>query len=647
MKAIKFFCSICVLIVLAFYSEAQNNNFLINKGDKFYKKEQYKNAYPFYEQALKSDSLNIEAQYKAAVCNLHRFSKEDALRGLEKVYNADSTYNKYLYYWMGRAYHLNFKFEEAILFYSKAQQKKSKNNNLFEEVERYKYQVRCARDYVSNPSNFNVVNLGGEINSSYSDHSPITSYTDTMLLFTSRRVNQLDVKEEYDGEPFEDIFYSYKNTATGTWSTPISFHLNTTGHDASVQLFDNDTKLFIYSYLHEGDINLVEKKNGEWGTPMPVDQINTIDFEADAFMTADGKTLYYATNHFKKNGDLDICYIVKSGDGTWSKPKTLSSLINTDEDEDAPYITADGRTMYFSSRGHSSMGGYDVFKSELDTISGEWMKPENLGYPVNTPDEDLYYCISSKSTKAYLSSYRSGGFGEKDIYEITPIEFILIEGQLVDESNTSMDGKEFEIKIVPFEAASKNALGSEVRVSNDGKFEATCLSNNTYSVFLLHGKDTMLVDTLAIALADKKNIKREYVLVVPNSKKVSVDSISVIDTVAAVVVVESIQQTVYFATNVSDVGPASKAELRQIVAYLGLHPEAILTIEGHTDGSGPESINMLLALKRANSVKAYFELKGVAASRMSVVAFGSKNPVASNDTEVGRSKNRRVTIRVQ
>ena len=647
MKSIRLFCVICVLIVSAFYSEAQNNFFLIHSGNKLYKKEQYKNAYPLYAQVLKTDSSNMEALYKAAVCNLHRFSKEDALRGLEKVYNADSTYDKYLSYWMGRAYHLNYKFDEAILFYSKAQQKKSKNNSTFEEVERYKYQVRCARDYVSNPTNFNVVNLGEGINSSFSDHSPITSYTDTMLLFTSRRVNQLDAKEEYDGEPFEDIFYSYKNSVTGKWSTPISFHLNTTGHDASVQLFDQDTKLFIYSYLHEGDIHLVEKTNGQWGTPTPVDEINSIDFEADAFMTAYGKTLYYATNHFKKNGDLDICYIVKNEDGTWSKPKTLSSLINTDEDEDAPYITADGRTMYFSSRGHSSMGGYDVFKSDLDTITGEWMKPENLGYPVNTPDEDLYYCLSSKSAKAYLSSYRSGGFGEKDIYEIAPIEFIQIEGQLVDASNNSIDGKEFTIKIVPFETASKNALSSEVPISDKGTFETTCLSNNSYSVFLLQGTDTLLVDTLAIDLVDKKNTKREYVLVVPTIKKESIDSIITTDTVAVVVAVESIQQTVYFATNVSDVGPASKAELRKIVAYLESHPEALVTIEGHTDDSGPEAINLTLSLKRANTVKAYLELKGVSTSRISVVAFGSKNPIVSNATEVGRSKNRRVDVVVK
>ena len=648
MKILNYFFAGCLyILIFSLTSQAQDTKNLVRSGERCFSKEQYKNAYPYFEQVLKTDPENLNALYKSGVCNLHRFSKEQALINLEKVYAKDSTYNKYLYFWMARAYHLNYNFEKAFIFYNKFQTKIPKKNIQFKEVERYKYQLTCGADYISNPGNYKVQNVGASINSSYSEHSPVLSHTDTLLLFTSRRANLIDSKEEYDGEPFEDVFYSHKMDSAA-WSEPKSFQLNTSGHDASIQLYDNDTKLFIYSYLHGGDIYTSENTNGIWSTPVSLKEINSIDFEADVFLTADGKTLYYATNHFKKNGDLDIYFLTKNVNNTWSKPQSLSSLINTDEDEDAPYITADGRTMYFSSRGHTSMGGYDIFKSTLDTIKGSWTKPVNLGYPVNTPDEDLYFILSHTSSKGYLSSYRTGGYGEKDIYEVTSIEEVAIKGVLANKNNVPVKKEGLIVKIVPLEAASKNAKPNQISVENDGTFELFTLSDNAYSVFILDGRDTIATDTMHVELVGEKNKSVNYACVIPDKISGDTTIVMAIDTVAFVpIVAEAIHQTVYYAVNIAGVGPATKTELRKLVAYLEANPNTTITINGHADGSGPEFVNTNLAQKRANNVKEYIESKGILSSRIKVISFGSSKPVATNDTETGRAKNRRVEIFVE
>ena len=638
--------TISLFVVSFSIAFSQNNKLFLRKGNQCYKKGQYKNAYAFYEQILKTDPNNTKVLYRAGVCNLYRYSKEQALVNFEKVYQTDSVYDKYLYYWLGRANHLNFKFDEAIRFYTSFLSKIAATSIQYKEVQRYIYQATCARDFVANPSNNYVRNLGPVVNSSFSDHSPITSATDTFILFTSRRMTDAKAKEEYDGEPFEDIFFTSRN-AKGEWSKPESFHLNTTGHDASIQLFDNDTKLYIYSYLHDGDIYRTEKVNGNWQTPVSFEEINSVDFEADAFMTKDGKTVYFASNHLKKNGDLDICYITKDANGSWSKPQLLPSVINTDEDEDAPYITADGKTMYFSSRGHTSMGGYDVFRSVLDSVTGKWTKPVNLGYPVNTPDDDLYYCLSSRTSRAFMSSYRTGGYGEKDIYEVLTIEQVRVEGLLVDENKKPMDGAGYTIIITPAETASKNAALQTITAAADGSFHVNCLSDNAYNVLVMHAADTLFADTLQIELEEEKNQRIFYTCMI-SPKQVIADSAAVNAEVDSVVTKHmSVQQVIYFGSTISDLGPASKNELRNLITSLEKDSLAKITINGHADGSGPEKLNEKLSEKRALAVKEYLISKGISSARIQVASFGSQKPIASNDTEAGRAKNRRVEIIIE
>jgi outer membrane protein OmpA-like peptidoglycan-associated protein len=320
--------------------------------------------------------------------------------------------------------------------------------------------------------------------------------------------------------------------------------------------------------------------------------------------------------------------------------------------------------MYFSSRGHTSMGGYDIFKSTWDSTSNKWNKPINLGYPVNTPDDDLYFVMSHTSTKAYFSSYRTEGFGEKDIYELTPIEMVVIDGLLVDGNKLPIKQSNINIRLQPTETASKNADSKNIDVNKDGTFSLPALSSNNYIVSVFDGKDMIHQDTLAVQLSPVVGQHMRYECVVPIKQKVdstvvAKDTAGVhTDTIPPSNIKLSSTRTehaedkkaiyvYYFESNSATVSPSNKADLQKIVAVLNEHPTAKIVVKGHADASGSVAKNKILSSKRANSVKDYIVYKGISATRITVESFGSSKPFASNDTEEGRAKNRRTEVSVQ
>ncbi|HWZ21276.1 MAG TPA: hypothetical protein VNW06_01410, partial [Cytophagaceae bacterium] len=260
---------------------AQDISSSLKKANSLYKDDQFRNALPFYEEVLKAQPDNTEALYKSGICYLNRFSKEKALENILKAYNKDSSVSKHIRYWMGRAYHLNYKFDEALLSYSIYKNSLRKVDKRSDDLRIHLEQTKLAAELYKSPKNFLVLNMGSNINSSFSDHSPVISVDGKTLYFTSRRVIDSTKKEELDGEPFEDIFFSKKIDSL-TWGKPEKIHLNTTGHDATCQLYDNDTKMIIYKFYKDGDIYCCEKDGDHWTTPKPFANINTKKFESSA-----------------------------------------------------------------------------------------------------------------------------------------------------------------------------------------------------------------------------------------------------------------------------------------------------------------------------------------------------------------------------
>ena len=652
----KYFYTLLLLFVCTCFSslQAQDVKFLMNNGDKLFADNYYRKALPFYEQVLAKEPDHAKALFKSGVCYLNRYSKGKAIVNIEKAYKLDEKVDKHIHYWLGRAYHLSYQFDKANEEYTIYAESLRKSDSRRKEVEQYIDQVGRSKKYVAKPSDFLVQNLGENVNSSFSEHSPVASLNDSVLLFTTRRTVIEGEKEEKDGEPFEDIYMSLRQ-ADGTWSKPTNIGLNTSGHDASIQLFDNDNKLLLYRSSKDGDIYISQKEGDKWGDPKAFSDINSGDFEADAFVTADGNKVYFATNHYKKFGDMDIYYVTKNEDGSWGKHKELEGDINTDGDEDAPFITPDGKTLYFSSRGHDGMGGFDVFKSTLNS-DGSWADPVNLGYPINTPDDDVYFYYASSDDRAYIASYREGGYGEKDLYAIMPIEKILMYGTVLeDKTGKKIEGA--QIKYTSTKDVTNSSEDQETVQSGEYK-DIEVLSYNVYKVEITQGGEVLLTDSVEVPLYSAKGstLQKNYVIPFkgnPADTVTTADITKLADSTKTdpkSSIVETSQEAeklekeliVYFDLNSAVVSASSKKEILDLLkSYAKI---STITIEGHTDSTGTDALNMRLSKSRAAVVAKYIATQNKAKS--SSKGFGESTPMVPNDSPANQAKNRRVVVKV-
>jgi outer membrane protein OmpA-like peptidoglycan-associated protein len=626
------------LIIFSVSSYGQDTKSLKSNGDRLYKLEHYRKALPFFEQVIQADPNDADAIFKAGVCYLHKYSKEKALESLLKANAMNPKVDKNMTYWLGRAYHQNYEFDKALENYNIYKSDYGKYDERRLEVEKYIRQTEFAKKMVAAPKDYLVQNLGSTINTMYSEHSPVSSHHDSMLLFTSRRDGATGGGEDLDGEYFEDIFQSNKGN-DGKWSKPETIHLNTSGHDASVQLYDNDTKLLLYKFTHGGDIYYTEKNGSGWNDPKKFADINTQDFEADAFITADGNSAFFVTNHYKKKGDLDIYYMTKDAQGVWSKPMDLKGNINTNEDEDGPFLTNDGKTLYFSSRGHDNMGGFDIFKSTRDS-AGNWSEPENLGHPINTPDDDVYYYVQKDGYRGYLSSYREGGLGEKDIYEIIPIPYVIIKGDVISQ-NTSKKIENVRIVFTPQRKTSKSLMDLN---AGSGSYDTKLQSYDSYDVVVMKGADTLHKEVYEIPLKRTENEVIIKDFIVPFKEPVKVDTVAK-DTTTIKATPVLVMENIYFDVDKFNLRKDATDALDKLAKMMKDNPNIKVEILGFTDTDGDDKRNMVLSQNRASKAYKYLMSKGIKASRLSYKGMGEDN-LNNNDTPENKQKNRRDEFKI-
>ncbi len=262
---------------------------------------------------------------------------------------------------------------------------------------------------------------GNKINTKYSEHSPVFTADESILIFTSKRKGSTGNIMTDDGQYKEDIYISFKEE--NGWSEPfgIGNTINTAGHEATIGLSADGQELFIYKDDNNDGNIYYSKLNGDsWSKPEKMgSDINTKDQETHASLSADGKSIYFTSDRKGGYGGKDIYIVRKLPTGEWSKAQNLGDSINTPYDEEGPYIHPDGVSLYFSSCGHKTMGGYDIFISTYNPDNKTWSTPENLGYPVNTTEDDVFYTPTVDGTRAYYSSYKAGGIGNNDLYIIS------------------------------------------------------------------------------------------------------------------------------------------------------------------------------------------------------------------------------------
>ncbi|UOQ51363.1 OmpA family protein [Hymenobacter cellulosivorans] len=634
-------CTFALAAAVAQPALAQSTRKTLKTANKFFDQENYRASIPFYEQVLAKEPNNALALFRAGIAYMS-FDKEKASDYIYKAQRLKPKVSKDVEYWLGRVDHLNYNFDEAIAHFQAYNTTLGKKDTRKVALAQLIQHSKNAKIQFNSPKDIFVKNLGPTINSAFSEHSPVISNDDKLLLFTSRgenvtgaagsTANPKNKSVAADGEYYEDIFEA-KRIDDENWEKPrsLSGALNGKGHDASIQVFDNDTKMLMYRQDENGDIFYSEKASGDWTEPKKLNKnINSPAFESDAYITPDGLTIYFSTSKFSDQNTLDIYYATRQPGGDWGAPKSLGNVVNTPFDDDSPYLSKDGKTLYFSSRGHNTMGGYDIFKSEYDSVGRTWGRPENMGYPVNTPDDDTYYRLSPDGSYAYLSSYRIGGYGEKDIYTINYIKNAIIRGKVYSQrDSTIIPGVEL---VFSGTQADKTALSyRDVTKPETGDYQVSVLSGRTYQVAV--SKDGKNIETqefaVPVSTSDSTVIEKNFY--VPYVDTTSIAGVNF--------------KKIYFDTDKYKLRPESIKELNNISGILKANPGLNISIEGHCDSRNTDEYNIVLGQNRADAAYNYLKKSGVAETRLTTVSYGERRPAATNDSPENMQLNRRVEFR--
>ena len=614
-------CAVALTASVAAPAAAQSARKDLKAGNKLFEQENFRASIPYYERVLAKDPNNAKALFNAGIAYM-AFDKEKASDYIYKAQKLKPKVSKDVEYWLGRIDHLNYNFDEAIAHYQAYNATLRKKDTRKEELAQLIKHSQDAKRLFNTPKDIFVKNLGPTVNTQYSEHSPVISADDNVLLFTSRGSNVTGSsggKKDAiaaDGEYFEDIFETRRIDADN-WEKPrsLSGALNGKGHDASIQIYDNDTKLLMYRNDEDGDIFVSEKSGSDWTTPTKLNSnVNSKQYEGDAYITPDGLTLYFSTGKYSEDGTLDLYYTTRQPGGDWGPAKSMGSTINTKYDDDSPYLSADGKTLYFSSRGHNTMGGYDIFKSEYDSISRRWGQPENMGYPVNTPDDDSYYRLSPDGSYAYLSSYRIGGYGEKDIYTINYIKNAGVAGYVASARDSiGLAGMEL---VFTGKQADGTAITFRDVTRPDGSYRVDVLSGRPYQVAV--SKDGKNIETqefaVPVSTSDATVIRKDFYVNFVDTMSASMYGI----------------RNIYFDTDKYKLRAESITTLNKTADVLKANPGINISIEGHCDSRNTDEYNMVLGQNRAEAAYKYLSKQGVATTRMSTVSYGERRPAVPN-----------------
>ena len=627
-----------------------------NASSKFSVKD-YRGASVLYKELSDTKPENAKLAFRLGECYLNLKMKALAISTLERSYKLKNNVDKEIHLLLGRAYHLNGDLDKALAEYEvykkSANEYDQKENTINKLIE----QCNFAKDQIKKPKDVTIHNLGEAINSPYPDYAPTLKGDESVLVFTSRRENTTGgYKDLSDFQYNEDIYIALKDPASDTWkkAQPISPLINTEGHDASLNLSPNGKTLYVYKNTafgkNGGDIYESQlSEDNSWLIPKPLPAtVNTSYFESSASVTEDGSTLYFASERPGGLGHSDLYRSFKNANGEWGAAENLGSTINTEYDEISSFISGDGKTLFFSSTGHKGMGGYDIYKVVLE--NGKWSTPENLGYPINSTEDDLHFVKLKTKNHAYFSSIRENK-SDRDLYEILfnePVvkkdsvvavkeeitKRVVVKGRIADAENKGI------VANLSFIDAVTGANVGTVSSNDKGEFTAPLPLNNKYKVIVNSMGYEDLQDTVSVSKDSAAKINKVFTL------KKSAKKTEVTTSKPAENPVNAEDLVLYFNSGSAKINKLSadhRTRLNKIVKE-ARQKKALVEVSGFSDNLGKEVANKKLSLHRAKSIAHYLQKKGLVAAQIKVMSFGSENPLESNDTKAGRARNRRVLV---
>ena len=639
------------------------NNY-IKKGDKIFnaKYKRYDLAVVEYQNAELKGAESQHLLYNTGYSLFYQKKYNEAKPYFESIVRADSIENPQALYFYARISHLQYEFDTALYYFDEYYKTLSPADLDVKRKDITKRKLECnyAKDFYASPNNAFVDLLDTNINTNYVEYAPIASTNDSLLIFTSRRPGKNDNERDHMGRFFDKIYYSVIDS-NGSWTKALPFgkHINTSDHSAAAGLSADGQKMVIYKSSNNGDLYISDYKEGQWQKAKNMGKlINTEKHEASASFSYDRVSLYFSSDRVGGYGGHDLYMSALDEDEKWGMPENMKAKINSAFDEISLVALPDGETFYFTSNGHNSMGGYDVFKvTYKDSV---WSTPVNLGYPINTPDDDVLYSVSADGSFAYIASSRNDS-SMHDIYKVTFPKLVkdivdVLDGELlvVNEKGPVLPAidpakniKKMNLTVLKgtiFDEYTKEPLFANIELTDNStnKVVATFTSNEqtgNYLVSLPSGKDYGIAVKAENCLFHSENIsiknEKGYKEIV---KDISLKRIAVGSKV--------VLKNLFFASGKAKITKSSQTELDNLLSLLNDIPTLKLEIAGHTDSVGKASSNKKLSSRRAKAVVDFLVKKGISADRLVAKGYGEDKPIASNKTKEGRQQNRRTEFEV-
>lgn len=630
-----------LLTTLGFNSQAQQELGTKNKraadlyieSENYVIRRQYPQAISLLNQALNRDYQFAEAHLRLGTCYKAVEDNAGAIKHFTEVIKLkpeDSRYSM-AYFVLAEISIKEGKYDEAIELLNQ-HQKIAPKGNLLDEGARMIQNAQFAKQAINNPVEFNPQPLSSKVNIFQLQYFPVLTADEKTLFFTARNGNARTDDE--------DIFISTKD-AFGEWMTPesISRNINTRFNEGTCSI-SADGRMMIFTAC-EGrqgygscDLYVTYKIGEEWSVPNNLGpNINSPQWDSQPSLSADGNTLYFVSNRPGGIGSRDIYVSYRNEAGDWTMAQNLGEPINTSSDEVSPFIHANGLTFFFASNGHPGFGGFDLFSTEIKA-DNTWGAIKNLGYPINTSEDQVSLFIAASGTTAYYANERKQGnqYIDSKIYsfELPPQLQVTrgvnyVKGRVVD----AITQKPIVATVELYDLET-DELSSRVKSDSlTGEYLITLTKGSEYALYV--NKNGYLFDSRYFSFQEDDSVNPELADILLNKINRG-ESVNL--------------NNIFFDFDKFVLREKSKTELKKIISFLNAYPDIKIEIEGHTDNVGSAQYNLELSRNRALSVYEYLMENNVADNRVYYKGYGMEKPIATNETEEGRQMNRRIAFKI-
>ncbi|MFO7978782.1 MAG: OmpA family protein [Bacteroidales bacterium] len=587
------------------------------------------------QDAIRHDDEFIEAHILLGEVFHARGDYPASIEYYKKALNIDPGFFPPARYYLGESYLLSGKYEPAQQQFRQFLEIPGISRSLQQKAKDHLQTTAFGVEAMKNPVPFEPINLGEAINSEFSEYSPALTTDEQTLIFTRKQPRDDPAMMVY-GREFENFYVSHWQD--GAWSAAQSLGppINTPRNEGAQSISADGRHLFFTACNRPGgvgscDIYYAMKQGDDWSEPVNLGpMVNTAGWDSQPSVSADGRTLYFASSRQGNTGKMDIWMTTQDASGRWGQPENLGPAINTTGREMSPFIHPDNQTLYFASDGHTGMGGLDLFYTRRQQ-DGSWGEPVNLGYPINTHAEEFSLIINASGTTAFFASDQYGGHDQMDLYmfelyqQARPVPVTYMRGFVFDrETNKPLEAS-FELLETSTGAQVVNATSDPVTGSflvaiPTGRQLALNVSRPGYLFFSEHFS------------YDAREDMQPYLHDIPLQPIRQGQTI--------------ILRNIFFDHDSYELKPQSRAELLKVVDLLQTNQGMHIRINGHTDSTGTTAYNQALSENRAHSVYRFLQQQGIDPDRLSYKGFADTRPIDTNDTEEGRANNRRTELEI-